>query len=219
MKLKETEKSSHLRVWNYRVLQRCEWVSQSRSVVSDSLQPHGLQPIRLLCPWDSPGKKIGVGCHSLLQEVLPSQGLNPGLPHCRQVLYHLSHQGSPSKVQGTAELCWGQQKGRWQNPGTQGSGPLPAFHPGRSHILGSYESCCLKNSAGSGKGKRLTYCHTTEAGERRAKKRSQRCEVRGHLGAPRWEAKTISAGRSMNFRKWSFARMDHILGHKSSFSK
>ena len=39
----------------------------SRSVVSDSLQPHGLQPIRLLCPWDFPGKDIGVGCHFLLQ--------------------------------------------------------------------------------------------------------------------------------------------------------
>ena len=37
------------------------------SVMSDSLQPHGLQPARLLCPWNSPGKKTGVGCHSLLQ--------------------------------------------------------------------------------------------------------------------------------------------------------
>ena len=36
---------------------------RSRSVVSDSLQPHGLQPIRLLCPWDSTGKNTGVGCH------------------------------------------------------------------------------------------------------------------------------------------------------------
>ena len=40
----------------------------SRSVLSDSSQPHGLQPIRLLCPWDFPGKSTGVGCHCLLQE-------------------------------------------------------------------------------------------------------------------------------------------------------
>ena len=39
----------------------------SHSVVSDSLRPHGLQPARLLCPWDSPGKNTGVGSHSLLQ--------------------------------------------------------------------------------------------------------------------------------------------------------
>ena len=40
---------------------------------------------------DSPGKKTGVGCHTLLQGVFPTQGLNPGLPHCRHILYHLSH--------------------------------------------------------------------------------------------------------------------------------
>ena len=52
----------------------------------DSLRPHGLQPHRLLCPWDFPGKSIGVGCHFLLQGIFPTQGLNPGLPHCRQTL-------------------------------------------------------------------------------------------------------------------------------------
>ena len=44
---------------------------------------------------DSPGKNTRVGCHALLQGIFPNQGLNPGLPHCRQTLYHLSHQGSP----------------------------------------------------------------------------------------------------------------------------
>ena len=44
---------------------------------------------------DSLGKNIGVGSHSLLQEIFPKQGSNPGLPHCRWILYHLSHQGSP----------------------------------------------------------------------------------------------------------------------------
>ena len=59
------------------------------------MHPHGLQPARLLCPWDSPGKNTGVGCHALLQEIFPTQGSNPGLPHFRWILYHLSHQGSP----------------------------------------------------------------------------------------------------------------------------
>ena len=44
---------------------------------------------------DSPGKNTGVGCHFLLQGIFPTQGLNPGLPNCRQMLYHLSHQGRP----------------------------------------------------------------------------------------------------------------------------
>ena len=42
------------------------------SVVSDSLQPHGLQPTRVLCPWDFPGKNTGVGCHLLFQGSLPN---------------------------------------------------------------------------------------------------------------------------------------------------
>ena len=50
---------------------------------------------RLLCPWDFLCKSTGLGCHFLLQGIFPTQGLNPGLPHCRQTLYHLSHQGSP----------------------------------------------------------------------------------------------------------------------------
>ena len=45
---------------------------------------------------DSPGKNIGVGCLALLQGIFPTQGLNPGLLHCRWILYHLSHQGSPN---------------------------------------------------------------------------------------------------------------------------
>ena len=45
---------------------------------------------------DSPSRNTGVGCHALLQGIFPIQGSNPGLPHWRQILYHLSHQGSPS---------------------------------------------------------------------------------------------------------------------------
>ena len=65
-----------------------EWVSESCWVVSDSLQPHGLYN-----PWNSLGQKTGVGSLSVLQGIFPTQRLNPGLPHCRQFLYQLSHKG------------------------------------------------------------------------------------------------------------------------------
>ena len=61
--------------------------------MSDSVLSHRRQPTRLRRPWDSPGKSTGVGCHFLLQGIFPTQESNPGLPHCRQTLYHLSHQG------------------------------------------------------------------------------------------------------------------------------
>ena len=54
-------------------------------VMSDSLRPHGL-----CSPWNSPGQNTGVGSLSLLQGIFPTWGSNPGLPHCRHVLYHLS---------------------------------------------------------------------------------------------------------------------------------
>ena len=64
--------------------------SESFSVMSDSLQPHGLY-----IPWTSPGQNTGVGSCSLFQGIFPTQGSNPGLPHCRRILYQLSHKGSP----------------------------------------------------------------------------------------------------------------------------
>ena len=74
-------------------------VSVSRSVVPDSLPSHGLQPTRLLCPWDFPGKDTGVGCHFLLQGIFPTQGSNPGLLYCRQILYQLSYKESSGSCQ------------------------------------------------------------------------------------------------------------------------
>ena len=64
-----------------------------------TLQPHGLYS-----PWNSPGQNTGVGSLSLLQGTFPTQGLNPGLPHCRQILYQLSHKGSPI-LQGRRAMC------------------------------------------------------------------------------------------------------------------
>ena len=71
-------------------------LSVSCSVVPGSLRPHGLQSTRLFSPWDFPGKDNGVGCHFLLQGIFPAQGLNLGLLHCRQILYALTYEGSPT---------------------------------------------------------------------------------------------------------------------------
>ena len=72
----------------------CVRACSASSVMSNSLKPYGLQPTRLLCPWNYPGKNTGVGSHSLLQEIFPTQGSNLDFRHCRQNLYQLSHQGS-----------------------------------------------------------------------------------------------------------------------------
>ena len=48
--------------------------------------------MKLRDPWNSPGQNTGVGSLSLLQGIFPTQGSNPGLPHCRQILYQLSHE-------------------------------------------------------------------------------------------------------------------------------
>ena len=76
--------------------------------MSDSLQHHGLQLARLLCPWNSPGKNTRVGCHALLHRNFPTQGSNPSLMHFRQVLYHLSHQGEKMRncVKGGTSETW-----------------------------------------------------------------------------------------------------------------
>ena len=67
--------------------------SQSRSVLSDSLRPAVLYSW-----WNSPGQNTGVGSRSCLQGIFPTQGSNQGLPHCRQILYHLSHRESPKST-------------------------------------------------------------------------------------------------------------------------
>ena len=72
--------------------------SESHLVMSDSLQPHGLYSL-----WNSPSQNTRVGSCSLLQGIFPTQGLNPGLPHCRQILYQLSHQRSLVYIWGLTE--------------------------------------------------------------------------------------------------------------------
>ena len=78
-----------------------KWKSEivSQSVMSNSLAtPWTIQPARFLCPWNSLRKNTGVGSRSLLQGIFPTEGSNPGLLHCRQILYCLSHQGSHSLI-------------------------------------------------------------------------------------------------------------------------
>ena len=76
-----------------------------------------------MCTGDSPGKITGTGFHGLLQGIFPTQGSNPGLPHCSRSLYRLSHQGIPEsqkcqkgpRAPTFTGVCWG--KGLSGNPG------------------------------------------------------------------------------------------------------
>ena len=99
--------------------------SESFSVMSDSLLPHGLYS-----PWNSLGHNTGVGSLSLLQEIYPNQGWNPGLPHCRQILYQLSHQ-------------WKSVAEPWKMLGFLASGG-EEFNPGPVTRLDSSELLCDK---------------------------------------------------------------------------
>ena len=93
--------------------------SESCSIVSNSLWPHGLYS-----PWNSPGQSTRVGILSLLQGIFPTWGSNPGFPHCRRILYQLTHKRSPrilewvaySLLQGifpTQELNQGFLRCKW----------------------------------------------------------------------------------------------------------
>ena len=75
-------------LWSFDVVCH-ESVSELVTQSCLTLRPHGMQPYRQLCPWNSPGKNTGlpVDCHSLLQGIFPTQESNPGLLHCGQILY------------------------------------------------------------------------------------------------------------------------------------
>ena len=88
----------------------CPWVSPVLCLVAQSCTTL-CDPMD--CSWpgssvhgDSPGKNTGVGCYALIQGIFPTQGSNPGLPHCRQILYHLSHQGSWSPEWALSGPSW-----------------------------------------------------------------------------------------------------------------
>ena len=81
---------------------QCDLNVLSRSVVSDSLGPHGLYPARLLCPWDFSGKNTGVSCHFFLKGIFPTQGsslpVSPASPALQAESLLLSHRGSPTRI-------------------------------------------------------------------------------------------------------------------------
>ena len=68
----------------------CVYVNPSLPIYTNSLRPH-----ELYSPWNSPGQSAQVGSHFLLKGIFPIWGSNPGLPHCRRILYQLSHKGNP----------------------------------------------------------------------------------------------------------------------------
>ena len=85
-----------LLAWRMLARKTSTWM-HTCSVVFDSVHPHGLQPTRLLYPWDFPCKNTGVGCHSLLQDTFLTQRSNLGLLPWQADSLPLSHQGSPSR--------------------------------------------------------------------------------------------------------------------------
>ena len=80
--------------------------SESHSVMSNSLSPHGLYS-----PWNFPGQNTGVGSLFLLQVIFPTQGLNPGLPHYQWILCQLSHKGSPYAEYRVEYIMWNSLAG------------------------------------------------------------------------------------------------------------
>ena len=86
-------RSSWVSGWGYVCCGCC--VKQQSEVKVTRSCPTLCNPPGLYGPWNSPGQNTGVGSLFLLQGIFPTQGLNPGLPHCRQILYQLSHKGSP----------------------------------------------------------------------------------------------------------------------------
>ena len=96
-------------------------------------------------PWDFPGKSIGEGCHFLLHGIFPTQGSNLSLPHCRQTLYHLSHQASPCKAVHSnlkngvtiAQTMWGLNEWTGVNASNSAGHPQPS-HPCSPWLLPSF---------------------------------------------------------------------------------
>ena len=88
---------------------------------------------KLYSPRDPPGQNAGVGSHSLLQGIFPTQGSNPGLPNCRRILYQLSHQGSPRILEWVAyPFTRGSSRPRTEpGPPALQVDSLPAEPPGK----------------------------------------------------------------------------------------
>ena len=119
----------------------------SHSVVSNFLQPSGLYPAKLLCLWGFSRREYWSGLPWSPSGILRSQGSNPGLPHCKCILYHLNHQGSPRILEW--ELF--PSPGNLPNPGIKLGSPalqedsLPVELPGKPSLTPRFclNSCPL----------------------------------------------------------------------------
>ena len=116
---------------------RCTEVKSEAKVTQSclTLRPRGLSP------WNFPDQNTGVGSLSLLQRIFPTQGLNPGLPHCRQILYQISHKGSPRTLEWVAyPFSRGSSQSRNQTGVSCIAGGLPTElwlgNPGQSFNSG-----------------------------------------------------------------------------------
>ena len=117
----------------------CIGVSEaySHTVVSTSLLQQGLQPARLLCPWNSPGKKTGAGCHFLLQGIFPTQD-QTSISRVFRIAGEslpLSHWRSPTKLRDSFKT---------QRVVNLTLGILPTFHSGPSRRNAGYQSTYLE---------------------------------------------------------------------------
>ena len=102
---------------------RPEYWSGSPFPLTEDLSNPGIKPRSPALQVDSlpaeppvKPKNTGVGSHSLLQGIFPTQGSSPGLLHCRQISYHLSHQGSPKDPLDLTSLCIKFSKASTSNP-------------------------------------------------------------------------------------------------------
>ena len=90
---KNLKRNRYIYIYNC-LVHICTWISYGQSCLT-LCNPMNCSPRGSSVHGDSPGKNTGVGCHAFLQEIFPTQRSNPGLPHCRWILYCLSHQRRP----------------------------------------------------------------------------------------------------------------------------
>ena len=138
--------------WNANCSLLIYWKVLNHSVMSDSSWPHGLWPTKLFCPWGFSRQEYWSPLPCPPSGIFPPQGSNPSLPHCRQILYCLSHKGSPRMLEWAASPF---SRGSSQPRNGTGvsciaGGFLPAEPPGSPML--EYYSSVYKNTTDT--------CHT-----------------------------------------------------------
>jgi len=124
-------------------------LSESQSVMSDYLQLNGLQPTKLLCPWEIPSKYTRVGCHALFQGIFPTQGLNLGLLHTGRFFTMWPTRKAPKP-----HKQYEKAKGYDTRRGAPQVGRCPLYYWGRQRAI---TSSSKKNEAARPKQKKKTW--------------------------------------------------------------